>query len=101
MARRHRRHSRTAGWIVRIARRKPITFEDRESLNRPPTALPLPSPSKSLFHFQIIRDFVDFALPCCLHCPRLVFASRMIWKWNQLVAIVNAPGMELEHFLVK
>jgi hypothetical protein len=38
------------------------------------------------FHFQIIRDFVDFALPCYLHCPRLVFASRMIWKWNERVA---------------
>jgi hypothetical protein len=25
-----------------------------------------------MLHFQIIRDFVDFALPCCLHCLRLV-----------------------------
>jgi hypothetical protein len=37
------------------------------------------------FHFQIIRDFVDFALPCYLHCPQLVFAPRMIWKWNERV----------------
>jgi hypothetical protein len=31
---------------------------------------------EALFHFQIIHDFVVFALPCRLHCLRLVFASR-------------------------
>ena len=35
---------------------------------------------RKLFHFQIIRDFVNFALPCNVHCLRLVFASQMIWK---------------------
>jgi hypothetical protein len=40
------------------------------------------APFPLLFQFQIIRDFVDFALPCCFYCPRLVFAARMIWKWN-------------------
>jgi hypothetical protein len=43
------------------------------------------------FQFQIIRDFVDFALPCYLYCPRLVFTLRMIWKWNQ-VHCVHDPA---------
>jgi hypothetical protein len=40
------------------------------------------SASYLLFHFQTNRDFVDFALPCCLHRRRLVFASQLIGKWN-------------------
>ena len=40
-------------------------------------------PDSGSFHFQTNRDFVDFALPCYLHCRRLVFASQLIWKWNQ------------------
>jgi hypothetical protein len=33
---------------------------------------------RSYFHFQIICDFLDFALPCDRHCLRLVFSSPMI-----------------------
>ena len=43
------------------------------------------SSSCAQFHFQNICDFVDFALPCYPHCLRLVFASPMIWKWNELI----------------
>jgi ATP-dependent Clp protease adaptor protein ClpS len=35
--------------------------------------------ARGLFRFETNRDFVDFALPCCLHCLRLVFASQLIW----------------------
>jgi uncharacterized protein (DUF1499 family) len=38
--------------------------------------------SSRLFHFQIIFDYVDFALPCRQYCLRLVFAPQLIWKWN-------------------
>ena len=43
--------------------------------------------ANALFHFQTNRDSVDFALPCYLHCRRLVFASQLIWKWNEALIL--------------
>jgi hypothetical protein len=45
------------------------------------------------FHFQTNRDFVDFALPCQLHCQRLVFASQSIWKWNRRTTKLAGIGL--------
>ena len=50
------------------------------------------SASYLLFHFQTNRDFVDFALPCCLHRRRLVFASQLIWKWTRTLLECRPAG---------
>jgi hypothetical protein len=63
----------------------------------PRLAISASTPSSTLDELRLIpisnhpRDFVDFALPRCLHCPRLVFASRMIRKWNDCQAIPGKP----------
>jgi hypothetical protein len=52
--------------------------------------------STALFQFQITRDGVGFALPCCVRCPRPVFVSRTIGQWNQtprtIKTLVMAKG---------
>jgi hypothetical protein len=42
------------------------------------------------FQFQIIPDFVDFALPSYLYCPRLVESVTNDWKMENLKTAVQA-----------